>query len=344
MTMLLGFYAFAIGAIVGSFLNVVIHRYPREESIVFPGSHCPRCDAAIRWYDNIPVLSFIVLRGRCRACGAGIAWRYPLVELANALFYLAVYQRTGPTVAFVIVAAIISMTIALIYIDADIQILPDVIDVPGIAIGLGAAVLGMGFLNPTLVLADSLVDSLAGAALGAAILLTIIGTYWLIRRAEGMGLGDVKMLAMIGAVTGWRAIPGVLLLAAVSGAIIGVPAALRSGRGMQAALLRPYTLGMVRFAPAPLTRVGFRRDLRLFLGCLVGFLVVLIFILLLIMRTNLARTEESVDRTHQMLADVAAETVNRTPPAELDTQFLVLRGRFNIAGIGFIGRDGRKIE
>ena len=101
---------------------------------------------------------------------------------------------------------------------------------------------------------------------------------------------------------------------------------------------------MVLFAHAPLTRVGFRRDLRLFLGCLVGFLVVLIFILLVMMRTNLARTEEAVDRSHQMLADVAAETVNRTAPAELDTQFLVMRGRFNIAGISFVGRDGRRIE
>ena len=101
---------------------------------------------------------------------------------------------------------------------------------------------------------------------------------------------------------------------------------------------------MVLFAHAPLTRVGFRRDLRLFLGCLVGFLVVLIFILLLQMRSNLARTEESVERSHQMVADVAAETVNRTPPAELSTQLLILRGRFNIAGIGFVGRDGRKIE
>jgi len=248
MFALLGFYAFAIGAIVGSFLNVVIHRYPREESIVFPGSHCPHCNAAIRWYDNVPILSFLVLRGRCRACGDTIAWRYPLVELANALFYLATFLFTGPTAGFVIVAAIISMTIVLIYIDADIQILPDVIDIPGIAIGLGAGALGMGILNPSLVLADSLIDSLAGAALGAAILLTIIGTYWLIRRAEGMGLGDVKMLAMIGAVTGWRAIPGVLLLAAVSGAVIGVPAALRSGRGMQAALPFGIFLGIAFLA------------------------------------------------------------------------------------------------
>ncbi|HEY4640421.1 MAG TPA: prepilin peptidase [Thermoanaerobaculia bacterium] len=233
MTLLLGIYAFGIGAIVGSFLNVVIHRYPREESIVFPGSHCPQCDVAIRWYDNIPIVSFALLRGRCRACGAGIAWRYPLVELANALFYLAVYLRTGPTVAFVIVAAIISMTIALIYIDADIQILPDVIDLPGIAIGIGAGALGVGILNPSLMLAESLFDSLLGALLGAAIPLAIIATYWLIRHVEGMGLGDVKLLAMIGAVVGWRAVPAVLLLGAISATIIAVPAVLRSKQGMQ---------------------------------------------------------------------------------------------------------------
>src|ERR1700686_2184296 len=91
MGQLLAFYAFGIGAIVGSFLNVVIYRYPRGESIVFPGSHCPSCGAAIRWFDNIPIVSFLVLRARCRACGAPISWRYPLVELANALFYLALF-------------------------------------------------------------------------------------------------------------------------------------------------------------------------------------------------------------------------------------------------------------
>jgi leader peptidase (prepilin peptidase)/N-methyltransferase len=248
MTWLLSFYAFGIGAIVGSFLNVVIHRYPRQESIVFPGSHCPQCDAAIRWYDNVPILSFALLRGRCRSCGARIAWRYPLVELANALFYLAAFLRTGPTVAFVVVAAIVSMTIVLIYIDADIQILPDIIDLPGIAIGLGAGALGLGILHPTLALPESLLDSLFGALLGAAIPLAIIGAYWLLRHVEGMGLGDVKMLAMIGAVTGWRPISGVLLLAAISGAIISVPLAIRSERGMQTALPFGVFLGIAFLA------------------------------------------------------------------------------------------------
>jgi leader peptidase (prepilin peptidase) / N-methyltransferase len=244
MTAMLAFYAFALGAIVGSFLNVVIHRYPREESIVFPGSHCPHCDAAIRWYDNIPILSFLLLRGRCRACHAGIAWRYPLVELANGLFFLATFLFTGPTIAFVIVAAIISMTIVLIYIDADIQILPDVIDLPGVAIGLGAGALGLGILHPSLMLADSLRDALSGAVLGAAIPLAIIGGYWLLRRAEGMGLGDVKMLAMIGAVTGWRSVAGVLMLASVSGSLISLPLVIGSGRGMRTPLPFGVFLGL----------------------------------------------------------------------------------------------------
>jgi leader peptidase (prepilin peptidase) / N-methyltransferase len=233
---LLAAAAFLLGAIVGSFLNVVIHRYPREESIVFPPSHCPGCDAAIRWYDNIPLLSFAVLLGRCRTCREPISWRYPLVELANGLFYLAIFLHTGPQVAFVLLAAMVSMLIVLIYIDAEIQILPDVIDIPGIVIGLAFGALGLYVSAPMLILSQSWLDAALGALAGASILLAIIGLYWLVRRVEGMGQGDVKMLAMIGALLGWRAVPAVLLVASISGALIGVPAALRSGRGMQLAL------------------------------------------------------------------------------------------------------------
>jgi leader peptidase (prepilin peptidase)/N-methyltransferase len=233
MQSFLAFYAFAIGAVVGSFLNVVIHRYPREESIVFPASHCPHCDVPIRWFDNFPIISWLVLLGRCRACRGPIAIRYPLVELANGLFFLALYLHTGPTVGFLPLAAIISMTIALIYIDAEIQILPDVIDLPGIAVGMAVGALQLGVLFPSLMLADSAEDSLLGALLGAGIILAIIGAYWLVRHAEGMGYGDAKMLAMIGAVVGWRPVFGVLMLAAVSGTVIAVPSALTSKRGMQ---------------------------------------------------------------------------------------------------------------
>ena len=236
MSLLLATFATAFGAIVGSFLNVVIHRYPREESIVFPPSHCPRCDAPIRWYDNVPLLSFLILRGRCRACRQPISWRYPLVELANALFYLAIFLHTGPQIAFVFLAAAVSMLIALIYIDAEIQILPDVIDIPGIAVGLAVGALGLARSAPMLMLSESWLDAAIGALIGAAVVAVIIGAYWLVRKIEGMGWGDLKMLAMIGALVGWRAVPGVLLLGSISGALIGVPLALRSREGMQLAL------------------------------------------------------------------------------------------------------------
>ncbi len=218
MSPLLPIYAFAIGAIVGSFLNVVIHRYPREESIVFPPSKCPRCSTAIKPYDNIPIVSYAILRGRCRACRAPISIRYPLIELANGLFYLAIFYRTGVSVAFVPIAAVVSMFIVLIYIDAEIQILPDVIDLPGIAIGVAIGYFGLDQLTSGLVLAHSLV------------------AYKLLRHIEGMGLGDVKMLAMIGAVMGAEALLPVLLIASVSGAVCAIPLALRHEKGMQLAI------------------------------------------------------------------------------------------------------------
>jgi leader peptidase (prepilin peptidase)/N-methyltransferase len=244
MAFLLAFYAFAFGAIVGSFLNVVIYRYPREESIVFPASHCPHCGTNIKGYDNVPILAWLWLRGRCRSCRGPIALRYPLVELANALFYLAIYLRTGPTVGFIPLAAIVSMTLVLIYIDLDIQILPDVIDLPGIAIGLAMGALAFGEHYPDLMLASSLTESIAGAIVGGGVLLAIALTYKLLRKIDGMGLGDVKMLAMIGAVLGWQAVFGVLVLASVTGAVAGVIVAMRSERGLQVAIPFGVFLGI----------------------------------------------------------------------------------------------------
>jgi len=245
---LLPFYAFALGAIVGSFLNVVIHRYPREESVVFPGSHCPHCNALIRWYDNIPILSYMILRARCRACHAPIAIRYVLVELANALFYLAIFLRTGPTFVFPLVAAIVSMLIVLIFIDADIQILPDIIDLPGLAIGIIIGWTQAGARVSDMTLSSSLIDSIAGAGIGASVLLTIALAYRLVRRIEGMGLGDVKMMAMLGATVGWEPLFGLLVIASVVGAVVGAIVASRSGAGMQAALPFGVFLGLAALA------------------------------------------------------------------------------------------------
>ena len=231
--------AFGLGAIVGSFLNVVIHRYPRGESVVLPPSHCPHCNTHIRPYDNVPILSWLWLRGRCRACREPITARYPLVELANALFYLAVFQRTGLTIGFVPVAALVSMTIVLIYIDLDIQILPDVIDLPGAAIGLALGAAHFGALYPDLFLSSTLLESVAGAAAGAGVLLVIGLAYKLVRKIEGMGLGDVKLMAMFGAMMGWEPLFPLLLLASLTGALVGVLLMIRSGKQM-AQLALPF--------------------------------------------------------------------------------------------------------
>ena len=242
---LLAFYAFVIGALVGSFLNVVIYRYPREQSVMNPPrSYCPSCGATIRWYDNIPILSYLALRGRCRRCGEGISSRYPLVELANALFYMAIYLRVGMDVVFIPLAAIVSMTIVLIYIDLDIQILPDVIDLPGIAIGIWIGAMSVDRELTNLFLATSWIDSAAGAAFGAGIILLISLVYKLIRRIEGMGQGDIKMMAMIGAVVGWKAVVPVLLLASLSGSIFGIAMAIRTKTNLQVALPFGVFLGL----------------------------------------------------------------------------------------------------
>jgi leader peptidase (prepilin peptidase)/N-methyltransferase len=236
--------AAALGAIVGSFLNVVIHRYPREESIVFPPSHCPHCRTNIKPYDNVPVVAWLWLRGRCRACREPITARYPLVELANALFYAAAFQRTGMTPGFVAIAALVSMTIVLIYIDLDIQILPDVIDLPGVAIGLIIGATHLGALYPGLMLSKTLLESVAGAAAGAGVLLTIALTYKLVRKVEGMGMGDVKMMAMLGAVVGWEPLFPLFLLASVVGALVGLFIAARGVDRMQIALPFGVFLGL----------------------------------------------------------------------------------------------------
>jgi leader peptidase (prepilin peptidase)/N-methyltransferase len=236
--------AVALGAIVGSFLNVVIHRYPREESIVFPPSRCPHCGTHIKPYDNVPIVAWLWLRGRCRACREPITARYPLVELANALFYAAIYQRTGPTPGFLAIAALVSMTLVLIYIDLDIQILPDVIDLPGVVIGLIVGATHLGALYPDLLLSKTLLESLTGAAVGAGVLLVIALSYKLIRKVEGMGMGDVKMMAMLGAVVGWEPLFPLFLIASVTGALVGLFIAARSEDRMQVAVPFGVFLGL----------------------------------------------------------------------------------------------------
>ncbi len=200
------------GLAIGSFLNVVIHRVPRGESVVSPGSRCPNCGYALRWKDNIPVLSWLLLGGTCRQCRAPISIQYPIVELVTALLFVLVTWMTpaGPLLASRLILVVI--LIVLFGIDLHHQILPNVITLPGIAIGLLFSL----FAPP------GLRDALIGTVLGGAILYGIAAAYYAVRREEGLGMGDVKMLAMIGAFLGWKAVLVTLVLSSFAGALVGV--------------------------------------------------------------------------------------------------------------------------
>lgn len=220
--MILHFFAAVLGAVVGSFLNVVILRLPVGESIVFPGSRCPRCEAAIAWYDNIPVLSYLVLRGRCRHCRAAISGQYPLVEALMALLSWGLFVRFGIGAAFVVYFVFAAALLAVIFIDFHHQIIPDVISLPGIVLGVGAA-----FVNPYVTWQDALI----GVAAGGGIFYAVAGGYYLVTKRAGMGGGDIKLLAMIGAFLGWQAVPFVIFASALTGTVVGVWAMARQGKG-----------------------------------------------------------------------------------------------------------------
>jgi leader peptidase (prepilin peptidase)/N-methyltransferase len=214
--------AFVWGAVVGSFLNVLVYRLPREISIVMtPPSSCPSCSKPIRWFDNIPLVSWLVLRGRCRDCQAPISLRYPLVELTAGLLALAAVARWGVSLTGfeVLIFAWISLVLGLI--DFDHQILPNALTYPSIALGLLFSL----FDGYTWWL-----DSLVGAVVGALLPTLVIVIYRLWRGIEGMGWGDVKYLAAIGSVVGLRGVVGVLVLASVAGALVGL-ALIAAGRG-----------------------------------------------------------------------------------------------------------------
>lgn len=220
---------FVFGALVGSFLNVCIHRIPSGESIAFPASHCPRCLEPIKPYDNVPIVSYLLLRGRCRNCAAPIAARYPLVEMLGGIAAVAALCGFGATAEALLVFAFLAALIVITFIDIDHQIIPDAISVPGIFVGFAAALL---FGEPTWR------SSLAGIALGGGILWIVAAGYeWLTGR-EGMGGGDIKLLAMIGAFLGWRAIPVTVLLASLLGTVIGL--SLMAVRGRDTKMAIPF--------------------------------------------------------------------------------------------------------
>ena len=206
-------FAFIFGLVIGSFLNVCISRLPKNESIVFPGSKCPVCQNTLKWYHNIPVISFIFLKGRCSFCGTRISPTYPVVEILMGIFTLLLFSKYGPSVNFLIFLAFVAALVVVSFIDLELRIIPNVISLPGIVVGLLVS-----FIRQDL----TFIDSLIGAIAGGGVLMLVVKVYYQIRKSEGMGWGDVKLLAMIGAFLGWRSLPFVILSSSFLGAFIGV--------------------------------------------------------------------------------------------------------------------------
>ena len=201
-----------LGLVVGSFLNVCIHRLPRGESIVHPPSHCPVCGHTLRWFDNVPVLGWVQLGGRCRGCRKPISIMYPAVEVATPLLFLLQYWEVGLQPLLVPRLVFTCAMIVLFLIDLQHRILPNVITVPGIVIGLAFSV----------VLEPGWIQASIGVLVGGGSLLAISEAYYRIRGEEGLGMGDVKMLGMIGAFLGWQVMLVTLLFASLLGSIVGI--------------------------------------------------------------------------------------------------------------------------
>ncbi len=231
-------FFFVIGAVIGSFLNVVIHRVPAEESIVFPNSACPKCKAKIKGYDNIPILSWLILGGKCRNCKTGISARYPAVELLTALIFVLFFWRFDLTPILPVYLVFAAALLALIFIDAENMILPNVITYPGIIFSLAVRIIFPIFFGAQYfsdmkfaplstitgwpVWAVSLLGAVLGALAGGGVIWLIGKTWKLLRGVEGMGMGDVKLMLAVGALLGWRLTFLTFCIGVVSGAVIGV--------------------------------------------------------------------------------------------------------------------------
>ena len=205
--------AFAFGALIGSFLNVCVYRLPRGESIVWPSSYCPGCSSKIAPYDNVPLLSYLWLGGRCRACRQRISLRYPLIELINGLGYVLIVWQFGLTPVAITYAVLFSSLVVVTWIDLSHQIIPDVITLPGILLGLVAA---------ATILPTGLLNSLAGIVVGGGLLWALAWLSPYIFGKEGMGGGDIKLMAMIGAFLGWKPTLLTIMVGAMLGSAVGL--------------------------------------------------------------------------------------------------------------------------
>jgi leader peptidase (prepilin peptidase) / N-methyltransferase len=228
---LLSLPIFVFGAIVGSFLNVCIVRIPKGDSIVHPPSHCPGCKKPIRFYDNIPLVSYIVLLGRCRSCRERISPRYFFVELLMAALAVALYYQFGFSLAFLVSFIFVAALIVISFIDLDVRIVPDVISLPGIVAGLLFSIVARYVINDPFEIIPSPLSALIGVLVGGGFLLALAWAYEAFTGVEGMGGGDIKLLAMIGAFLGWTSIPFTLFFASLTGSVIGLGFMIGKGVG-----------------------------------------------------------------------------------------------------------------
>jgi len=219
---------FIFGLCIGSFMNVCIYRIPLSKSIVTPRSMCPGCNSLISAYDNLPVISYILLKGKCRNCGIPISFRYPLVETISGLTALSVFMKFGLSAEGLIYFVFISALLVMTFIDIDHRIIPDTISLPGIPIGFLLASLVLPSMNYK--------TSLAGILTGGGSLLAVAWIYNLITKKEGMGGGDIKLLAMIGAFTGWKGVLFTIFVASATGTLAGIAVMLKTKKDMKLAV------------------------------------------------------------------------------------------------------------
>jgi len=200
-----------LGACFGSFFGVCIYRIPHKKSIASPPSHCPQCKQKIKWYDNMPIISYFLLRGRCRECQKIIPLRYLLVELITAVVFFATYLKFGLSIGLIIYLAFFSLLIIGSFIDAELELLPDIITIPGIILGIGSSFFTIGIIS-----------SLIGGVTGAIVVgfFALLGK--LLFKKEAMGIGDIKLLCMIGSFTGWVDALGVIFLGSLIGLFWGL--------------------------------------------------------------------------------------------------------------------------
>jgi leader peptidase (prepilin peptidase)/N-methyltransferase len=223
------YIVFIFGAVVGSFLNVCISRIPKGESVIHPPSHCPKCRAPIRFFHNIPLVSYLLLRGRCCSCGERISFRYFAVELLMASLAVLLFYHFGLGLAFVVGFVFVAALIVISFIDLDVRIVPDVISLPGIVIGLLFSVVGHYLMRDPLGVVPTPLGALIGVLAGGGFLLAVAWIYEKFTGVEGMGGGDIKLLAMIGAFLGWPSIPLTLFFSSLGGSIIGLSIMLAKG-------------------------------------------------------------------------------------------------------------------